>query len=227
MCRVTPCVLLADRAAWSPDALLPLPAFIWDHVDVVADAVRDAAEGDLELARATIARFPEAAAREWCDVHGHYSGKWRAFLIHGRHVVAPPRVGKRTPMPKRLELEVFRRDRFQCRYCGIRVVKRDFFALLSKVIGPASFPLGSLNADRHGAQFALGAQAEHVVPDCRGGATSIDNLVTSCWSCNYGKRNYLLSEVGLTDPRERPQSSIEWNGLEAFRLPLQRMPTSL
>lgn len=40
------------------------------------------------------------------------------------------------------------------------------------------------------------------------------HLVTTCQSCNYGKGDRLLAELGLIDPRTRPAIFDEWDGLE-------------
>ena len=50
---------------------------------------------------------------------------------------------------------------------------------------------------------------------CRAwGKTNLENRVTSCWGCNYGKYNALLEQMGLDDPRERPIEALtDWNGL--------------
>lgn len=43
------------------------------------------------------------------------------------------------------------------------------------------------------------------------------NLVTSCQSCNYGKYNYTLEQLGLDDPRIRPPSPFsDWTGLTEY-----------
>ncbi len=39
---------------------------------------------------------------------------------------------------------------------------------------------------------------DHVIPECRGGKSSWDNLVTACSTCNNSKADYDLDEVNLT-----------------------------
>ena len=46
-----------------------------------------------------------------------------------------------------------------------------------------------------------------------GGRTNTDNLVTACWSCNYGKSGYTLEELGLIDPKEKAIIEQDWDGL--------------
>lgn len=68
-----------------------------------------------------------------------------------------------------LRFRVFVRDGFRCRYCGISV---DEGAIL---------------------------HVDHVVPQSRGGDTTLENLVTACIDCNLGKSDSTLP--GNFDPR--------------------------
>ncbi len=63
-----------------------------------------------------------------------------------------------------LRFEVFKRDGFRCRYCGRSV---DDGVIL---------------------------HADHVIPESKGGPTTLDNLATACFDCNIGKSNKDLSE---------------------------------
>lgn len=56
-----------------------------------------------------------------------------------------------------LRFDVFMRDGFRCRYCGVSI---DDGAIL---------------------------HADHVIPQSKGGATTLENLVTACMDCNLGK----------------------------------------
>lgn len=60
---------------------------------------------------------------------------------------------------------------------------------------------------------AFGYKFDHIVPHCQGGENTPDNVVITCAPCNYGRGNWLLEEVGLTDPRERPVYKTAWDGL--------------
>lgn len=59
---------------------------------------------------------------------------------------------------KRVRFEVFRRDSFKCRYCGITATEE-----------------------------ATGLTVDHVVPKSLGGTDDPSNLVTACSPCNSGK----------------------------------------
>jgi hypothetical protein len=47
-----------------------------------------------------------------------------------------------------------------------------------------------------------------------GGRTDESNLVTSCWSCNYGKANYTVEQIGISNPfkamtEQDPEKRVE------------------
>lgn len=67
------------------------------------------------------------------------------------------RARRRAAVAVGLRFDVFRRDGFCCRYCGRSV---NDGAIL---------------------------EADHVIPESKGGPTTLDNLVTACWACNSGK----------------------------------------
>lgn len=67
------------------------------------------------------------------------------------------RAKRRAEVAVGLRFDVFHRDGFRCRYCGISV---DEGAIL---------------------------QADHVIPQSKGGPTTLANLVTACIECNLGK----------------------------------------
>jgi hypothetical protein len=80
--------------------------------------------------------------------------RWRAFTAERSRRRAEVAVG--------LRFDVFKRDGFRCRYCGVSV---DQGALL---------------------------HVDHVVARSRGGADTLDNLVTACVECNLGKSDKTL-----------------------------------
>jgi 5-methylcytosine-specific restriction endonuclease McrA len=63
-----------------------------------------------------------------------------------------------------LRFDVFKRDDFRCRYCGLSV---DDGVVL---------------------------HADHVIPRSKGGPTTLENLVTACAGCNLGKSNKSLGD---------------------------------
>lgn len=217
MCRgKATCTELGRREAWSAHAPLPPPAWIRREFPRVQRAFAAAAAGVIASARAELAAFPDNAVREWCVEHGQLSGRFRH-----RALGKPPAPGAASAsgprQPSRsLQREVLTRDRYQCRYCGLPVVERALFVVLGAVVGAEVFPTERENARRHGARLVFGAQVDHVMPYSLGGTTTRENLVTACWACNFGKRNYHLAQLALDDPRERPPSDTPFDGFASL-----------
>lgn len=65
-----------------------------------------------------------------------------------------------------LRFRVFQRDGFRCRYCGVSIESGTIL------------------------------HADHVVPESKGGPTTLENLVTACIDCNLGKSDRLLVDAG-------------------------------
>jgi 5-methylcytosine-specific restriction endonuclease McrA len=77
--------------------------------------------------------------------------RWEAFRVE--------KLRKRGAIAVGLRFDVFMRDGFACRYCGISV---EDGAIL---------------------------HADHVIAQSKGGPTTLENLVTACMDCNLGKRD--------------------------------------
>jgi hypothetical protein len=45
----------------------------------------------------------------------------------------------------------------------------------------------------------------------------MDDLVTSCWFCTFGKGSATIEFLGLRDPREREPVRDGWDGLRRVR----------
>jgi len=81
---------------------------------------------------------------------------------------------------------LFARDDYRCQYCGKH------------------------RGELKGRQFLT---RDHIVPICRGGRNTWDNVVTSCSPCNNRKGNRLPREAGLvlrTDPVEPNYVHLVW-----------------
>lgn len=71
-------------------------------------------------------------------------------------------------IPTKLRNEVLSRDGYKCVYCGVSLKETD-----ENVFPP---------------------QIDHVKSWRSGGKTKIENLVSSCWRCNLGKKDFDLFE---------------------------------
>lgn len=200
-----------DSNQWSRHCPLPPPAWFDSELDVFAEAVRSAATGDVSNARLVLSRVRDADLRDWYIVHGQNSGRSRHD--HFQRPRSPTGSTDSLRSPKRFEAETFARDGYRCRYCSTRVVPNQVMKAFQAVVGCAAFPMGSKNENRHGVVLAFSPVADHVVDWSIGGRTHPSNLVTACWSCNYGKYWYSLDQLAIDDPRDRAPIRDEWDGL--------------
>ncbi len=117
--------------------------------------------------------------------------------------------------------ELYARDGWRCRFCSCRIVVPEARDTMRKAL-PGAIRWGAVAKDLHAAFFALTASLDHIVAHSSGGDDGPDNLVTTCWPCNFGRGNTLIEEVGLADPRLREPIVDDWDGLTRilhFRTP--------
>jgi hypothetical protein len=131
-----------------------------------------------------------------------------------RPVAMPPgpviKVSSR--MPSSVETAaLFARDGWHCRFCDCRIVPPKVRRAMQIAL-PGAIPWCETEG-YHGGFYAMSASVDHVVPHSAGGGNDQENLVTACWSCQFGRGAWSLEEVGLSDPRARPPIKNEWDGL--------------
>lgn len=132
-----------------------------------------------------------------------------------RSIAAMPASATKTVqrMPSRsVERAIYQRDGYRCRFCGCPIVLGAARSAMRALI-PDAIPWGRTTKDQHGAFFALTATLDHLVPHAKGGTNETDNLLTTCWPCNFGRGDALIEEIGLLDPRSRPPVIDGWDGL--------------
>ena len=231
MCRghaKTVCVILgANPAKWDRFSPLPPPSWFQDAIHSFERAVALASTGALIESQDALGAIREPELREFFEEHGQQTYRFRT-MGRGIERLAP---GVRDLDPVRaisgeLQRKVMERDGYLCRYCQIPVVPKSVLAAYAKVMGPEVFPTANSNAGRHGVVLAFRANVDHVLPHNRGGRTDLANLVTSCWSCNYGKNRFTVEELGLDDPRDRAPTQLDrWHGLTEYLEPLRHAAT--
>ena len=114
----------------------------------------------------------------------------------------------------RMQLTVFMRDKFTCRYCGKRTVFVPILRALSfryPEILPYH-PNWKWNSC-HPIYWTHSASCDHLIPIARGGTNELGNLVTACYMCNSTKQNWLLHELGWS---LFPISDVQWDGLLGY-----------
>ena len=220
MCRgKDKCTFLeADSAKWSKLSPLPTPDFFEIAVDKFSQSVAALTDGARAQALIALEETNYRAVGEFFIEHGQQSAYYR--VQNRNEVDAINRLTKRDNDSPRLipstEKKVFERDCFRCRYCGLRIIAKEVFAEYSRIVGSENFSIERENSKRNGLTLGLRGVADHVEPYASGGETSLENLVTSCYSCNFGKAGYTLEQLGIEDPRLRPPVKDDWRGLTEF-----------
>ncbi len=112
------------------------------------------------------------------------------------------------------------RDRFQCRYCGARLLPASLMELIHDVY-PKDFPFHRnwKGGETHPAFVGRSLIIDHVEPVAHGGhGFDRENLATSCWPCNARKADFTLERLDwelrtvFRDP--------DWDGLTSYYPPL-------
>ena len=198
------------------------PGWLDGQLTVFEGAVDLASAGDAAGARSRLELVRSRDLQEWCIEHGQVSGTVRDAYFN-RVVPAVP-LADRDPLrsPHRFAKAVFARDGYRCRYCGVRLVPAEVLKAFSRVVGSDTFATSGTNLQRHGVALAFRAIADHVTPWTLGGRTDMENLVSACWSCNYGKADFTVDQIGIADRRTRPVASPDgWDGLTSRLAPLR------
>jgi len=123
---------------------------------------------------------------------------------------------KRTSVPRRVMLKVYRRDRFTCRYAHCQrqtiyiPVLKELSRLFPDVLSyhPNWKPVGD-----HLLYWVYGTSIEHKLSFPHGGDSSETNLITACYCCNDAKTYLHLDDLGweITEPADS-----SWDGLESL-----------
>lgn len=116
-------------------------------------------------------------------------------------------------IPCAVQLEVFRRDSFTCRYCARRTILVPVLRLLAMPFSDI-FPYhlhGKMTACHLGFWRDV-ASCDHKVPIARLGSSEPSNLVTACYMCNSVKQNWLIEELGW---ELLSSTSSAWDGLSS------------
>ncbi len=214
--------LNSNPELWSKSAPLVPPAWFNVEIEKFSKAVQAAVNGDKMKSIKLLSKIKSNELRDWYCEHGQMSGLFRNNELDVETAKNNAALDL-LRSPDKYRKEVFQRDNYTCQYCGMRVVPKEVFDTYSKFVGINFFRSTGTNSQRHGIVLAFRANADHVVPWTHGGRTNLENLVTSCWSCNYGKSGYTLEEIGINDPREKKLTNLKWQGLSEFILKLKKL----
>ena len=126
----------------------------------------------------------------------------------------------RVSLPKPLQLRVFYRDSWHCRYCHHAL----FFSPTLKLLDQAAPGHSYYHVNgKTGHMLPLFqwrfASVDHIVPVDAGGTNEIENLVAACWRCNLDKSN---DASGGTQARLIPSElrDLNWDGFASVYMQL-------
>lgn len=198
---------LAPRTCLLP----PLP----EH-EAAAELLSEAADailaGDLDVARGLVRRadMPVLFEHTALVMSGSDPRIQRRRPVEVTGIKAA-KIASRMPSSEATKA-LFARDGWRCRFCDCCVVPPKVRTAM-RVTLPGAIPWSEAEGF-HGAFYAISASVDHIVPHSAGGTNADENLVTACWSCQFGRGAWSLEEVGLLDPRARPPVTNGWDGLE-------------
>lgn len=205
-----------EPSSWDKKSPLPPPSWFKNEIDLFSSAVHFASIGDIDESLKVLLKIRSNDLRNWYCDHGQVSGRFRDKIL---------KIPKSSNLsieldplrsPDKYREEVFKRDNFTCQYCGGKVISKEVLNMYSKVVGEEYFCTTGTNLERHGIVLAFRANADHVTPWKYGGTTNVKNLVTCCWSCNYGKAGYSLNEIMLDNPQNNNLNNPGWSGLTEY-----------
>lgn len=196
--------------------LEPIPE-IFEASELLRRGVDAHLRNEKNLARDLFRDADMSIIRDWTEElwgKGGIFSQWQLKLGNPEIVTSDERDHIRMPSIE-LEKEIIKRDGFCCRFCGIPVIRKEVRVVINSLY-PDVVYWGKTNSEQHAAFQAMWLQFDHVIPHARGGKTNFENLIITCAPCNYGRMNYLLSEVEITLLPSEPTSQLNWDGLESI-----------
>lgn len=207
----------SDPSKWDKRTTLRRPVWMSDQIELFIEAVEQFFQNNIKQAQEIVLNLKNHEITYWYIEHGQMSGMHRKNILNTPEP-SPLSPEERDPLrsPRKYQNKVFQRDHYRCRYCGEKVISQNFLKLFSKVLNINSFKRGGSNLSTHGIFHLTWPVADHVFPWVKGGKTDLDNLVTSCAPCNYGKTGYTIDQIGIDDPIDYPPLESEWDGFEKY-----------
>lgn len=113
-------------------------------------------------------------------------------------------------IPKKIQLEVWSRDNWHCRYCHEPIIYGPALKLFDKINPDHKYfhPNGKIGEMLPLFMWSW-ASVDHVKPFSKQGENNIENYVSACWKCNlkYGNK-----EIGSGKPKPKKILESEWDG---------------
>lgn len=198
-------------------APLPYPKKFDEGIDQFVEAVKVAVLEDPKRARDMVEAIDHEPMVTWFDETAQHVGSVRLSMFGGQ-------LGKRSSGGKRdMRLTRIRRmaarDGYLCGYCDIRVIEPEILRRIDAMLGGGILNKRSTprnNRSYHGIWLMTAVTLDHIEPLAKKHDDSDENLVTCCWSCNFGKYHFELEELKLSKPLSNRGDSTGWFGLRDF-----------
>lgn len=205
-----------QKENWDPDCPLRLPEQYQQDLDVFIAAFIVFYQGHREKCVELIKSIRNEEIQHWYIEHGQMAGRHRKIALNMPTPI-PVEQPLRDPIrsPQKVQSAVFKRDNYRCRYCGNRLIDQRVMKQFIKDLADPIFERGKTNLTTHGIIHITWPVADHVIPWNLGGGTDLNNLVSSCAPCNYGKDGFTLEQLGMSNPYYRLPAHDGWNGLTA------------
>jgi 5-methylcytosine-specific restriction endonuclease McrA len=203
-----------EVAKWSKYSPLPKPQWMNEEVEVFIKIAEAFSEHNKTTCLDQLSQIRSSEITEWYIEHGQMSGRHRKIQLK---IPSLPTIdiSQRDSVrsPAKIQNEVFLRDSYHCRYCGGKLLSQEFIRMFINKIDSPLFKRGETNLTTHGIIHITWPVADHVIPWNKGGKTSLENLVSACAPCNYGKDGYTIKQLGLDNPFNREPIKANWSGL--------------
>lgn len=199
--------------SWPKHCLIPYPSDFDSQIDLLVQAL-GVASTNPSRSRAMVQTIDSESMKRWYRDVSSQSGIWRA-KHSGKSSAAEKSQEKPQDITQEQLEDLFQRDEWRCRYCRIRIGgNREHFEKFANAIEMPELISGRTDETRHGVYLMLMASPDHVQPRSQGGSDDKSNLVTACWSCQFGKWIHSLDSLELADPRDiEPLEYEGWGGL--------------
>jgi hypothetical protein len=209
-----------------PDGLkdcfrVPIPE-IFEAARFLESAAAAHLAGDADAASRALRAADMPVIGEWLDSIwlGRNEPYRRVQTVEGLPPVLPKseRFQPRDAPPE-MKRALVARDGHHCRLCGIPLVRPEVRKFLTKHYPEAARWTGTKRTEQHRGLQVVWMQYDHVWVHSRGGETTMENLVVTCAACNFGRDRFMMTEVGVRDPRVHPRyptwaGAPTWDGLE-------------
>jgi 5-methylcytosine-specific restriction endonuclease McrA len=143
----------------------------------------------------------------------------------------------RRALSKALQVKVFQRDGWMCRWCGRPVIFApvmrylDLFIRQHGFTGPLAYHDVRWRRDKAPLLDHMGAVIDHVQAHSRGGVADQNNFATSCNKCNTRKSNAHVEDFSKRSPLLRVKGKYgepkAWDGLSQLFITLAEQTSQI